>query len=71
MHSVRAQAALAGVATAAITRRPEPLLACLPYAGWLIHRTRRPSALARQVVADAVGSVALAAGSIREGTVML
>jgi hypothetical protein len=70
-QSARSQAAVAGVVVAAVSRRPEPLVACLPYAGWLLRRTRRPSALARQVVTDAVGSAALVAGSVRERTVLL
>jgi len=67
-RSAAFDAALAGVALAAVARRPWPLALALPYARLA---RRRPRAFAVDVVADAVGLGALLAGSARERTLVL
>jgi hypothetical protein len=61
--------ALAGVACAALTRRPAPLLAGLPYAATL--PLSRPAEAGAQVAADAVRAAALLMGSMVARTPVL
>ena len=61
-RSAAFDAALAGVALAAVARRPWPLALAVPYARLA---RRRPRAFAVDVVADAVGLGSLLAGSAR------
>jgi glycosyltransferase involved in cell wall biosynthesis len=69
--------ALAGVALAAVTRSPLPLLAAAPYARRVREHaarwTPRPplGIVATEVAADAVGAAALAAGSLRARSLLL
>jgi glycosyltransferase involved in cell wall biosynthesis len=71
-------AALAGVALAAATRRPWPLLAAAPYARtaarhalWRGGRRGAVKVLAVDVAADAVGAGALVAGSVARRSILL
>jgi len=69
-------AALAALAVAALTRRPWPLMAALPYAGLVRRRARgqaRPVAevAAVDVLADLVGAAGLARGSAASRTPVL
>ena len=66
-RTARFDLALAGVAAAAATRRPWPLVAALPYA----RRVRADGSGAWGVAADTVGAAALAAGSVRHRTPVL
>ncbi len=61
--------AVAGLAVAAVARRPVAALACLPYAR--LAARRGPRAAAVDAVADAVGLAALLAGSVRSRTPVL
>jgi glycosyltransferase involved in cell wall biosynthesis len=67
-RSAAFDAALAGVVLTALSRKPWPLALALPYAR--IAR-RRPRAWPVDLVADAVGLAALAAGSVRARSVVL
>ena len=76
-RSAAFDAALAGVALAALARSPVPLVAALPYARRLrAHAARWPSRpafrlAAIELAADAVGAAALVGGSIRARSVLL
>jgi GT2 family glycosyltransferase len=70
--------ALAGAAAAAVRRSPLPLLAAAPYAREAYRHARRageirrvPAVAAADLAADAVGAVALAAGSLRSRSPVL
>jgi glycosyltransferase involved in cell wall biosynthesis len=68
-RTARFDLAVAGVAAAAVTRRPWPLLAALPYARLAREDPRDVAAV--KAVADAVGLAALAAGSLRSRSLLL
>ncbi|MEA2386018.1 MAG: hypothetical protein QOJ22_192 [Thermoleophilaceae bacterium] len=75
-RSAAFDAALAGVALAALRRSPLPLAATLPYARLAVRDARRwgrraPAVLAANVAADAVGAAALAYGSLKRGSPVL
>jgi GT2 family glycosyltransferase len=75
-RSLRFDLAVAGVALAARRRSVLPLLAALPYASWLRRRTashgrNAPLVASTEVAADAVGLVAMVAGSTRHRAVVL
>lgn len=69
-------AAATGLALAATTRSPLPLMAALPYAREVVSRSlpwgrRAPIVAGAEIAADAVGAAALIAGSARERTLLL
>ncbi len=76
-QSAAFDAAVAGLAVAALARHPAPLLAAAPYAllvrrftrHWPQHPAWRLAAA--MVAADAVGAAALARGSVRERTLVI
>ncbi len=75
-RSAAFDAALAGVAAAAVSRSRLPLAAALPWAAMvgaraLPHGRRAPLVAAAEAGADAVGAVALAAGSLRARTLLV
>ncbi len=68
--------ALAGCALAVLNRRPEALLASLPYVAGVSSSARRwgrhaPEVALAELLADGVGAAALAAGSIRSRRLVL
>jgi glycosyltransferase involved in cell wall biosynthesis len=67
-RSAAFDAAVAGVALAAASRRPWPLALAVPYARLA---RRRPRAWAVDVVADAVGLGALVLGSVRARSIVI
>jgi glycosyltransferase involved in cell wall biosynthesis len=76
-RSAAFDAALAGLGTAAATRRAAPLTAAVPYAALAVADARRwgrralPRVLAANLAADAVGAGALALGSTRARSPLL
>lgn len=68
-RTLRFDLALAGLALAGVGRRPVALLAVVPYARLARRRGLRVAAV--DVVADAVGAAALAAGSVASRTPVL
>ena len=74
-RSAAFDAALAGLAAAALTRRRAPLAAALPYAAMIARRAaqsgpRAPLAAPVEVAADAVALAALLRGSVAAGTLV-
>jgi glycosyltransferase involved in cell wall biosynthesis len=69
-------AALTATAAALVARRRAPLLAAVPY-GWILLRRAKgwgrhaPEIIAAEAAADAVGCIALAAGSVRSRSPVL
>jgi hypothetical protein len=76
-RSARFDLALAGLGASLATRRAMPLLVALPYLGTVGNEVRRwglrtaPRVAAVEVLADAVGAVALVRGSVGARTVLL
>jgi glycosyltransferase involved in cell wall biosynthesis len=75
-RSLRFDLALAGLGLAIRRRSPLPLVAVLPYAFWLrrragSHGRNAPLMVATELAADAVGLVALVAGSARHRSLVL
>jgi glycosyltransferase involved in cell wall biosynthesis len=75
-RSAAFDAAVLGAAVAVRTRSPLPLVAALPYARLAVRRarpsgSRAPAVAAADLAADAVGLAALAAGSIRNRSLLL
>ena len=76
-HSALFDLALAGAVGAALLRRPLPLLAALPYAGWVRSEMRAWSGHgpvrvgATTVAVDAASFVSLAVGSVAWRTILL